>query len=113
MALDIATLPAYMDQLFAVIVENTFTSIPAMAGQLVSGLHRLPYFCFKNKVRIKIKAWCTPVMEAETEMAHSSVSACTSISTGSHLEVCDVSLIEAEEATEEKGTICSFCLCLH
>lgn len=49
-ALDLGTLPAYTDRLFAVIVENTFTSIPAMAGQLLGGLHRLPYFCFKNKV---------------------------------------------------------------
>ena len=49
-ALNLGTLPAYTDQLYAVIVENTFTSIPAMAGELMSGLHRLPYFCFKNKV---------------------------------------------------------------
>ena len=35
-------------------------------------------------------------------LAHPSVSACASVSTGSHLEVCDVSSTEAEEATEEK-----------
>ena len=37
-------------------------------------------------------------------LAHPSVSACASVSIGSHLEVCDRSTTEAEEATEEKGT---------
>ena len=41
-------------------------------------------------------------------MAHSSVSTYASVNTGSHLEVRDVSSTEAEEATEEKGTIRSF-----
>ena len=44
-------------------------------------------------------------MEAETETVHSSVSAWAFVITGSHLEVCDVSSTEAEEATNEKGTI--------
>ena len=38
-------------------------------------------------------------------MAHPFVSACASVSFGSHLEVCDLSSKEAEKATEEKGTI--------
>ena len=52
------------------------------------------------------KAWYTPATEAETETVHPSIS--TSVRTGSHLEVCDISSTEAEVATEEKGTICSF-----
>ena len=50
-----------------------------------------------------ITAWFTLAMEG-----HPSVSAYASVSTGSYLEVCDISSTEAEEATEEKGTICSF-----
>ena len=60
-----------------------------------------------------IKAWFTPVTEAETEMAHPSVSACTSVSTGSLLEVCKISSTEAEELTEEKGATHSFPLHVH
>ena len=44
------------------------------------------------------------LVHPETETTHSSIYACASVSTGSQLEVCDVSSTEAEEATEEKGT---------
>ena len=54
------------------------------------------------------EAWFIPATEAETETVHSSVSACSFVITGSHSEVCDVSSIEATEATEEKGMIRSF-----
>jgi len=49
-AIALASNELYMDKAFALIVENTFTSIPSMANQLVNGLGRLPYFCFRNKV---------------------------------------------------------------
>jgi hypothetical protein len=52
-AIDLASQPAFMNRAFAVIVENTFTSIPAMASELLNGLHRLPYFCFRNKVSLQ------------------------------------------------------------
>ena len=52
------------------------------------------------------KAWFTPATEAEMGTAHPSVSASASVSTGSHLEVCDVSL--TKEVTEENGTTRSF-----
>ena len=50
-AIALASNELYADKAFALIVENTFTSIPSMANQLVNGLGRLPYFCFRNKVR--------------------------------------------------------------
>ena len=50
-AIALASNELYVDKAFALIVENTFTSIPSMANQLVNGLGRLPYFCFRNKVR--------------------------------------------------------------
>lgn len=49
-AIALASNELYVDKAFALIVENTFTSIPSMANQLVNGLGRLPYFCFRNKV---------------------------------------------------------------
>lgn len=48
-AIALASNELYVDKAFALIVENTFTSIPSMANQLVNGLGRLPYFCFRNK----------------------------------------------------------------
>jgi hypothetical protein len=49
-AIDLLSLPYFSDKAFAMIVENTFTSIPHMADQLLSGLDRLPIFCFRNQV---------------------------------------------------------------
>lgn len=50
-AIALASNELYRDKAFALIVENTFTSIPSMANQLVmNGLSKLPYFCFRNKV---------------------------------------------------------------
>ena len=51
-ALNIASDPSFMDRIAAVIVENTFTSIPEMARSLFnfSVLHYLPEWCYKNKV---------------------------------------------------------------
>ena len=49
-AIALASNELYVDKAYALIVENTFTSIPCMANQLVNGLGRLPYFCFRNKV---------------------------------------------------------------
>lgn len=49
-AIDLVSLPNFADKAFAMIVENTFTSIPHMADQLISGLNRLPIFCFRNQV---------------------------------------------------------------
>ena len=49
-AIALASNELYLDKAFALIVENTFTSIPGMANQLVNGLGKLPYFCFRNKV---------------------------------------------------------------
>ena len=49
-AIELLSLPYFTDKVFAMIVENTFTSIPHMADQLISGLNRLPIFCFRNQV---------------------------------------------------------------
>lgn len=49
-AISLASNELYLDKAFALIVENTFTSIPSMANQLVmNGISKLPYFCFRNK----------------------------------------------------------------
>ncbi|XP_067046618.1 protein ABHD13-like [Acropora muricata] len=49
-AIDLASNELYLDKALALIVENTFTSIPGIADQLVmNGISRLPYFCFRNK----------------------------------------------------------------
>ncbi|KAJ7361797.1 Alpha/beta hydrolase domain-containing protein 13 [Desmophyllum pertusum] len=48
-AIALASNELYLDKAFALVVENTFTSIPNMANQLVNGLGKLPYFCFRNK----------------------------------------------------------------
>ncbi|XP_065652088.1 protein ABHD13 [Hydra vulgaris] len=39
----------YMNLLFAIIVENTFTSIPDMARHLFILVNKLPSWCYKNK----------------------------------------------------------------
>jgi abhydrolase domain-containing protein 13 len=51
-ALHVASDPYYSSRVAAVVVENTFTSIPEMARALfdVSILHYLPEWCYKNKV---------------------------------------------------------------
>ncbi|XP_068707098.1 protein ABHD13-like [Montipora capricornis] len=49
-AINLASNELYLDKAFALILENTFTSIPSMADQLVmNGISKLPYFCFRNK----------------------------------------------------------------
>ena len=51
-AISLASNELYLDKAFALIVENTFTSIPSMANQLVmNGISKLPYLCFRNKVK--------------------------------------------------------------
>lgn len=48
-AIALASNELYLDKAFALIVENTFTSIPSMGNQLIiNGLSKLPYFCFRN-----------------------------------------------------------------
>lgn len=49
-AIGLASDPLFVDKPYALVVENTFTSIPHMANQLVNGLGKLPYVCFRNKV---------------------------------------------------------------
>lgn len=53
-AIDLAANTEYSQRIMCVILENTFTSIPDMAVELI---HRyvkyLPLFCFKNKVKLK------------------------------------------------------------
>lgn len=51
-AIDLLSIPSFADRAFALIVENTFTSIPHMADQLVGGLKRLPMVCFRNQVTL-------------------------------------------------------------
>ena len=53
-AIDLVTFPYFGDKAFALIVENTFTSIPHMADQMINGLQRLPLFCFRNQVPFAI-----------------------------------------------------------
>lgn len=48
-ALKLAAVPACGRALFAVVLENTFTSIPGMAVRLVFILQYLPHWCYKNK----------------------------------------------------------------
>ena len=48
--IDLLSLPYFSDKALAMIVENTFTSIPHMADQLLGGFNRLPIFCFRNQV---------------------------------------------------------------
>jgi pimeloyl-ACP methyl ester carboxylesterase len=48
-AIDLVSNPVYMKKAFAMIVENTFTSIPMMATEIVSGMERLPMICFRNQ----------------------------------------------------------------
>ena len=48
--------PKYISyRIMALVVENTFTSIPAMAQQMFPGAHYLPLFCFKNQVGVYTK----------------------------------------------------------
>ena len=49
-AIDLLSLPYFSDKAFVMIVENTFSSIPHMANELLGGLNRLPIFCFRNQV---------------------------------------------------------------
>ncbi|XP_023949058.2 protein ABHD13 isoform X2 [Bicyclus anynana] len=50
-AIDLASRPEYRDRIWALIVENTFTSIPDMARVILKWkcLSWLPMFCHKNK----------------------------------------------------------------
>lgn len=57
-AFNVASLEKYVDLLFAVIVENTFTSIPEISKHLFKYLTFVPTWCYKNKVCIKyIYTW--------------------------------------------------------
>jgi len=47
-AVAVAAQKKYMDVLFAMLLENTFTSIPETARHLFSWLKRLPTWCYKN-----------------------------------------------------------------
>ena len=47
----VASSDKYMDILFAIIVENTFTSIPEMSKHMFKWLKTLPGWCYKNKVK--------------------------------------------------------------
>lgn len=60
-AIDVAADTKYSQRIMCVIVENTFTSIPQMAIELIHVyIKLLPLFCFKNKVRkVSIKTTCT------------------------------------------------------
>lgn len=49
-AIDLAANSEYSQRIMCVIVENTFTSIPDMAIELIHpGIRYLPLLCFKNK----------------------------------------------------------------
>lgn len=51
-AVSVSSHEKYMDILFAMILENTFTSIPEISRHLFSWLKRLPTWCYKNIVSI-------------------------------------------------------------
>lgn len=56
--IDLAADPIYGHKIMGIIIENTFTSIPDMAVELIHPLMRkLPILCFKNKVSLCV---CTP-----------------------------------------------------
>lgn len=49
-AIDVAADPVYGQRVMAVIVENTFTSIPEMAVELIHpSVRYLPLFCYRNQ----------------------------------------------------------------
>ncbi|KAK3932243.1 Protein ABHD13 [Frankliniella fusca] len=49
-AIDVASCPEYSSKIWAVVVENTFTSVPDMAKILIGSYIRfLPLWCHKNK----------------------------------------------------------------
>lgn len=48
--IDIAADPNYGNRLCAIIVENTFTSIPHIAKHLISFIKYIPLICHKNRV---------------------------------------------------------------
>ena len=49
-AIDLATNDGYAEHIFALIVENTFTSIPDIACHMFSWIKRLPTVCYRNQV---------------------------------------------------------------
>jgi hypothetical protein len=53
-AIDIAIRQEISQRIWCLIVENTFTSIPDMATNLIKSkiMQYLPLFCYKNKVGI-------------------------------------------------------------
>ncbi|EDV19221.1 uncharacterized protein TRIADDRAFT_62339 [Trichoplax adhaerens] len=51
--IDLACQQLYTDAIRGLIVENSFTSIPAMGEVLFSALRLLPMFCFRNKFNSK------------------------------------------------------------
>ena len=50
MAVHLAASKLYQDKIFALLLENTFTSIPDMAHVLFPLTKYLPLFCYRNKV---------------------------------------------------------------
>ena len=48
--IDLAGQQLYADGIRGLIIENSFTSIPAMAEVLFGVLRLLPMICFRNKV---------------------------------------------------------------
>jgi fermentation-respiration switch protein FrsA (DUF1100 family) len=63
-AVDLASHPVYSDKIQALIIENTFTSIPGMALQMFPGVRYVPLLFFKNKFvsRRKIKSIRIPTL---------------------------------------------------
>lgn len=57
MAIDLASRTENRDKLSAVLVENTFTSIPDIARSLFNFrlIRGLPFWCYKNKFKSKFK----------------------------------------------------------
>lgn len=63
-AFALSYLEQYADILFAVVVENTFTSIPDMSKHLFKYLKQLPSWCYKNKYPSidRVKSITTPTL---------------------------------------------------
>ena len=49
-AIDLATNQDYSEHIFALIIENTFTSIPDIACHMFPWIQKLPIVCYRNQV---------------------------------------------------------------
>lgn len=56
-AIDLATNENYAEHIFALIVENTFTSIPDIACHMFFWIKRLPTVCYRNQVCLTFKTF--------------------------------------------------------